>query len=120
MRKMTTAVAVAALALVAAAAAPASAEAHCGVGDSGISFNRYGDPAKFRGLTAMDGMNCPSARYVLNKWLRRKYERSWSHRLPVTFYDGYVTWYCHKRSRIRWECNEYDSYTTFRFIAYLL
>jgi hypothetical protein len=51
-------------------------------------------------------MNCASARYVMNKWLRRTYQRSSSHRLPTRFWDGYVTWHCYKRSNLRWQCDE--------------
>ena len=65
-------------------------------------------------------MNCSSARYVLNDWLRDEYEGQYSHRIPTRFYDGYVTWRCHRLARLRWQCNEYDSYTAFRFTAYML
>lgn len=107
-------------ALAAAAALPMAAEARCPVGDSGITVNRAGDVAKFKRLTPMQGMNCPSAQYVLNKWLRRAFRRSYSRRLPRTFWDGYVTWYCGKRTARRWQCNEYDSDTAFRFTAYII
>ena len=66
------------------------------------------------------GMNCASARYVMNKWLRRAYRRSYAHRLPTRFYDGYVTWHCWKRTSVRWQCDEYESNTSFRFTAYVL
>jgi len=45
------------------------------------------------------------------------YRKQWSNRIPTNFYDGYVTWYCHKTSRLNWRCNEYDSGTSFRFRA---
>jgi hypothetical protein len=82
--------------------------------------NQVGDAAKFERLTPMQGMNCASARYVMNKWLRRAFARSYSRNLPRTFYDGYVTWYCGKRSGLRWQCDEYDSSTAFRFTAYII
>lgn len=102
----------------AVAAAPASAHAGCRIGDSGWSYNRAGEGARFMSLRAMYGMNCPSARYVLNRWLRRAYERQWSNRIPNRFFDGYVTWQCYRLSRFRWHCDEYDSGTAFRFTAY--
>ena len=99
-------------------AAPASAVSHCSIGDSGVTYNRAGVGAQFQNLRAMSGMNCPSARYVLNKWLRRHFRRSHSRRLPTDFWDGYVTWYCWKRTSLQWQCDEYDSDTSFRFRAY--
>ena len=63
-------------------------------------------------------MNCPSARYVVDKWLRRAYERQWSNRIPTSFYDGYVSWSCFRTSYLRWRCEEYTSNTAFRFKAY--
>jgi hypothetical protein len=107
-------------ALSVAGALPLAAEARCPVGDSGITVNRVGDVAKFKRLTPMHGMNCPSAQYVLNRWLRRAFARSYSPRLPRNFYDGYVTWYCGKLTVRRWQCDEYDSNTTFRFTAYII
>jgi hypothetical protein len=109
-----------ALPSVTAASAREAYSSSCPVGGSGITVNRAGDVAKFKRLTPMRGMNCPSAQYVLNKWLRRAFRRSYSRRLPTRFWDGYVTWYCGKRSRLRWQCNEYDSGTAFRFTAYLI
>jgi hypothetical protein len=109
--------------LSAVVAVPSAAEAYsssCPVGGSGITVNRAGDVAKFKRLTPMRGMNCPSAQYVMNKWLRRAFRRSYARRLPTRFWDGYVTWYCGKRSRLRWQCNEYDSGTAFRFTAYII
>jgi hypothetical protein len=98
--------------------ASADAEAsHCRIGDSGYTTNRAGDVARFRSLHAMQGQNCASARYVLNRWLRRKFRRSYSRRLPRRFYDGYVTWYCGKVSYYRWRCDEFESNTAFRFWA---
>ena|SRR5215216_733307 len=118
---MLTTLATLAVAVVVPAAASANSPPHasvyCATGDSGITVNRAGDVARFSRLTAMRGMNCPSARYVLNKWLRRAFRRSYSRRLPRTFWDGYVTWYCGKLTRLRWQCDEYDSNTRFRFSA---
>src|SRR4051812_3564748 len=85
------------------------AASRCSIGDTGISYNLAGDGAQFSALKARRGMNCSSARYVLNNWLRRKFENSYAHRLPTKFYDGYVTWYCGKYTRTRWQCDEYDS-----------
>jgi hypothetical protein len=113
------AIMIAALALAAVLPSTASA-ALCAVGDSGITRNRDGEAARFRNLQAMSGMNCKSARYVLNRWLRPAYARQYSSRIPTDFFDGYVDWSCHKRSRLRWQCDEYDSYTSFRFTAYTL
>ena len=79
---------------------------------------RCGEGAWFGNVQPMHGMNCASARYVVNKWLRRSYARGWSHRLPTGFCDGYVTWHCYKRGYYRWQCDEYDSGTSFRFKAY--
>ena len=104
-----------------ALALPATAQASsCRIGGSGYTFNRAGDLARFRSLTPMRGMNCASARYVMNRWLRRSFARSWFARLPVRFFDGYVTWHCHRRTRLRWQCNERTSGTAFRFTAYLV
>ena len=102
------------------AADEAHAATRCSIGDNGITYNQLGTPAKFKKLRALQGMNCASARYVLNQWLRRTYQQSSKNRLPTRFYDGYVTWYCGKRSPKRWRCEEYDSNTAFRFVAYLL
>ncbi|MDX8152103.1 hypothetical protein SK069_10900 [Patulibacter brassicae] len=98
--------------------APANASAACSIGGSGVTYNRNGVAAVFKNLQPLRGMNCPSARYVMNKWLRRAYARSRSSRLPSRFYDGYVTWYCGKTSRLRWRCNEYTTSTAFTFTAY--
>lgn len=115
---MTRVFAVAALTLTftLAAATPSSAH-HCGVGNSGVTYGP-GGPAKFKRLHAMKGMNCPSARYVLNKWIRRQYRNTGQVRRR--FYDGYVTWYCVKRSRRKFRCDEYESNTAFSFVAYRL
>lgn len=117
MRKMAAAT-VATAALLIPAAPSHAGVSRCSIGDSGITYNRNGVPAQFENLRAMKGMNCPSARFVLNKWLRRKYHRSYANRLPTRFWDGYVTWHCWKRSYYQWQCDEYDSYTSFRFRAY--
>ena len=97
-----------------------SAHAYCPLGDDGITVNRSGQAAKFKRLNPLQGMNCPSARYVMNKWLRRKYRRSYRAKLPGRFYDGYVTWYCGKLTRKKWRCDEFKSDTAFTFVAYLL
>lgn len=117
-RKTITACAAAAMLALAAAAPSAAQAAYCSIGGSGVTYNRAGEPAQFMNLRPLRGMNCPSARYVMNKWLRRAYRRSWGHRLPTRFWDGYVTWHCWKRSRLRWQCNEYDSGTSFHFTAF--
>ncbi len=101
-------------------AAPSGASAYCSLGDDGITVNRGGYAAKFKRVNAMRGMNCPSAKYVVNKWVRRSYRRSYRPRIRTQFYDGYVTWYCHKKTRKRWRCNEYASNTAFSFVAYVL
>jgi len=105
---------------VTALASPSPAQAYCPLGDDGVSYNRAGQGAKFKRLNPMQGMNCASARYVMNKWLRRSFERSYRAKLPTRFYDGYVTWYCGRTSYRRWRCDEYDSNTAFRFVAYLI
>ena len=104
----------------AGASSPAHAAIRCSIGDSGITYNRLGTAAVFKRLRAEQGMNCASARYVLNKWLRRAYRRSYRNRLPTRFYDGYVTWHCGKTSARGWRCTEFTSNTAFRFVAYLL
>lgn len=106
--------------LMALGGSTASAEAACSIGGSGISYNQDGDGAKFRSLAPRGKMNCPSARYVLNRWLRRKFELGYANRLPTRFFDGYVSWRCGKRTSTRWQCDEYTSGTSFRFTAYML
>jgi hypothetical protein len=108
-------VVVVALVLV-AATAPVAEARHCRIGNSGITMNLPGDIARFSQLHAMRGMNCASARYAINR-LRRAFRRSQSSRLPRRFHDGYVTWHCGRRSRFRWQCNEFTSNTAFRFRA---
>jgi hypothetical protein len=69
--------AIAALAVVptgAQASAPASAASYCATG--GVSYNQLGQPAMFRGVRPAQGMNCASARYVMDKWLRRACRRT--------------------------------------------
>lgn len=99
-------------------AAPGSAKAARSIGGSGVTYNRSGEPAVFRSLRPIQGMNCASARYVMNNWLRRAYARTWSNRLPTRFFDGYVTWYCGRTSTRGWRCDEYETNTAFRFVAY--
>lgn len=108
--------------LAVAIAAPSSAEARagwCGIPGSGVTYNRAGDAALFEDLKTLQGMNCASGQYVM-RWLRRDYRRSYERRLPTSFWDGYVTWYCGKTSRLRWRCDEYDSNTAFRFRASII
>ena len=121
MKPLFTALALGAV-LLAAAVLPstASARAYCPVGGSGVTFNQAGDAARFSSLTPMRGMNCASAQYVMNKWLRRSYARGYANRLPIRFFDGYVTWRCGKVTGTRWQCDEYDSGTAFRFTAYVI
>jgi hypothetical protein len=113
------AITVAATALAMLIAAP-SAHAYCSLGDNGITVNRGGYAAKFNRVRALQGMNCASARYVVNKWIRRSYRRSSRPRIRTRFYDGYVTWYCHRRSRKKWRCDEYNSNTAFTFYVRVL
>lgn len=96
--------------------ATARSAAYCSGG--GVTYNRSGDGAVFKSLRTARGMNCASARYVMNKWLRRAYANSYSSRLPGRFYDGYVTWNCYKVTSSRWRCSEYTSNTAFTFVAY--
>ena len=114
-RLVTTLVTVLALLAV---AAPGSAQAACSIGGSGVTYDQGGEPAVFRSLRPIQGMNCASARYVMNSWLRRAYARSSNHRLPTRFFDGYVTWYCGRTSTRGWRCDEYETNTAFRFVAY--
>jgi hypothetical protein len=98
---------------------PSTAQAsRCSIGDNGISYNLDDEPARFANLSTQRGMNCSSARYVLNKWLRKAYEEQYSNQIPTDFWDGYVDWHCYKLSRLRWQCREYDSGTRFKFTAY--
>jgi hypothetical protein len=104
------------------AAAQASPVAQASASCQGARYtsNQLGELAVFKSLRPTQGMNCASARYVMNKWLRRSYRNSYSHRLPTRFYDGYVSWFCDKTSYLRWRCDEFDSNTAFRFTAYRL
>lgn len=97
---------------------PAAAHAACPVGGSGVTYNAVGEAARFKSLRPAQGMNCASARYVMNRWLRRAWTRTSSHALPTRFFDGYVTWYCGRTSRTGWRCDEYETGTAFRFVAY--
>jgi hypothetical protein len=117
---MKAALAIVVVLVLVAATAPVAEARHCRIGNSGITVNRAGDVARFSQLHAMRGMNCASARYVLNRWLRRAFRRSYSRRLPRRFYDGYVTWHCRKRSLFKWQCNEFTSDTAFRFRAEII
>jgi hypothetical protein len=119
MKYISAILAAAALAVI-ATTTQAQAQGTCSLGNSGVTYNQLGEAAVFKNLAPMGKMNCASARYVMNKWLRRTYQRSSSHRLPTRFWDGYVTWHCYKRSNLRWQCDEYDSGTSFRFTAYRL
>ncbi|MDA0172906.1 hypothetical protein OJ998_27645 [Solirubrobacter taibaiensis] len=117
MKKSLVILALACAALVAPSTAAAKS---CSVGDSGISYNRDGEAARFKSLEARGTMNCPSARYVLNDWLRAKYEKQHADSIPTRFYDGYVYWRCRKLSKNRWQCSERETDTSFRFTAYVL
>jgi hypothetical protein len=114
---MKTALVVVVVLVFVAVTAPVAEARRCRVGNSGITVNRVGDVARFSQLRALRGMNCASARYVLNRWLRRSFRRSFSRRLPRRFWDGYVTWHCRRRSAFQWQCNEFTSFTVFRFRA---
>jgi hypothetical protein len=116
-RVLATLTAVLALTLV---ASPGAAQAACSTGDSGVTYHAAGVPAVFKSLRPQRGMNCASAKYVMNRWLRRSWARSSRNRLPTQFFDGYVTWHCGKTSRTGWRCDEYTTNTAFRFVAYRL
>jgi hypothetical protein len=103
----------AALAVVFAAPSLASAS-DCG---GWSATNLDGEWADVYNVVPMNGMNCASSRYVVNKWLKKGYQRQYSNRIPTHFYDGYVTWHCHKLNRYRWRCDEYTSNTAFTFSA---
>jgi hypothetical protein len=105
------AIVAASLSAVIPAAASASS---CG---GWYAYNRDGEAAQVSRVVPLQGMNCASSRYVVNQWLKPAYQRQWSNRIPTHFYDGYVTWYCHKTSVYSWRCDEYDSGTAFRFNA---
>lgn len=92
----------------------------CSIGGSGVTYNRRGQAAVFKNLRALGKMNCASARYVMNGFLRASYRRGSSNRIPTRFFDGYVTWHCSRYTPHRWQCNEYTSNTSFRFVAYHL
>jgi|tagenome__1003787_1003787.scaffolds.fasta_scaffold17569193_2 hypothetical protein len=100
--------------LLAIVIAPTAHAATCG---GWYSYNRDGEAARVSNVAPMQGMNCASSRYVVNKWLRPAYQSQYSNRIPTRFYDGYVTWYCHKTSGYDWRCDEYTSNTAFRFTA---
>jgi hypothetical protein len=103
-----------------AATAPVAEARRCRVGNSGITVNRAGDVARFSQLRALRGMNCASARYVLNRWVRRSFRRSFSRRFRRRFWDGYVTWHCRRRTTFQWQCREFTSGTAFRFRAAII
>jgi hypothetical protein len=105
--------AIVAAAVCAVVPAVASA-ASCG---GWYAYNLDGEAARVNRVKPMKGMNCASSRYVFNQWLKPAYEQQRSNRIPTDFYDGYVTWHCHKTSYYRWRCDEYDSNTAFRFKA---
>ncbi|MDA0168328.1 hypothetical protein OJ998_04450 [Solirubrobacter taibaiensis] len=102
-------------ALTAILAVPSLASAsNCG---EWYTSNRYGEEASVHSVVPMQGMNCASARYVVNKWLKRGYQRQSSNRIPTHFFDGYVTWNCRRTSGYGWRCDEYTSNTAFKFKA---
>ncbi len=90
------------------------------VGGSGITVKRSGDVAKFKNLTPMQGMNCPSAQYVMNKWFRRAFRRSYLPRLAAQVLGRPCHVVLRQADSSRWQCNEYDSDTAFRFTAYII
>lgn len=104
--------AVAAAVTLCAAAAPAQAHASCG---GWGAYNLDGEYAAISKVHPRGGMNCASSRYVVNKWLKRAYQRQYSNRIPTHFWDGYVTWYGYKTGRHSWRFEEYDSGTSFTF-----
>jgi hypothetical protein len=106
--------AVAALSLTGVAeASTAHSASSCG---GWYAWNLDGEAASVRNVTR-SGMNCASSKYVVNRWLKKGYERQTRNRIPTHFYDGYVTWTCYKTSYYRWKCAEYESGTSFRFTA---
>jgi hypothetical protein len=112
--------AVAALAAIGALATPslASASAHGRYCGSNLSTTtRGGYVVTLTGFRAGGTMNCASVRYVANQWLRRSLARQSGYpALGRPFFDGYVTWHCHKIGGYhRWQCAEFTSNTWFRF-----
>lgn len=97
--------------------ATATASASCG---GWFAYNRDGEAARVSRVVPRGTMNCASSRYVVNKWLKRSYQRQSRNRLPGRFYDGYVTWYCKRVWRYQWRCREHetDTWFTFRAIYY--
>lgn len=102
-------------ALAAILVTPSLASAsNCGGWYTGNRFDEY---AEVSNVVPMKGMNCASSRYVVNKWLKRGYERQYTNRIPTHFFDGYVTWHCRRTSGYGWRCDEYTSNTAFKFKA---
>lgn len=99
----------------------ASASNRCATGRSPYTFTRGGYTVKLNRYRNVHGMACSSVRYVVNRWLRHKVARQygWPH-IGGPFWDGYVTWHCHKTSVYYWRCHEYTSGTTFSFRGVVL
>jgi hypothetical protein len=113
MRSLVTTCAVLCAVVIGLALSSAAAEAASCRG-GGVSW--HGDrPARFSKYTALDGMNCASVRYVMDRWVRRQFRRTGLFRR--TFYDGYVTWHGRKIRPGRFEYREFESHTRLRFTA---
>src|SRR4051794_30995415 len=98
--------------------ASASASAHGRYCASNTSTtNRAGYVVTLTGFRAGGTMNCASVRYVVSQWLRRSLARQSGYpALGRPFFDGFVTWHCHRIGGYhRWQCAEYTSNTWFRF-----
>jgi hypothetical protein len=67
---------------VAAFTAPAAAQASSCQGTRYTS-NQSGETGVFKSLRPARGMNCASARYVMNSWLHPSYSSSYYSRLPT-------------------------------------
>jgi hypothetical protein len=98
-----------------AAVIPTAANASTGSCGGWYAHNRFGTAAEIYNVQPHGGMNCASSRYVVNKWLKRAYQRQWSNRIPTRFYDGYVTWHGYKTSGHNWRFVEYSTGTSFTF-----
>src|SRR3954471_71956 len=79
--------------------------------------NRSSNVASVYQFRAGGTMNGASVSYVANEVLRPTLARQHgAPRLGGPYYDGYVTWHCHKINGYhRWQCAEYTSNTWFRF-----
>ena len=99
----------------------AGASSRCATGGSPYTYTRGGYTVKLNHYRDVRGMACSSVRYVVNRWLRHKIARQygWPH-IGGPFWDGYVTWHCHKTSVYYWRCHENTSGTVFSFRGIVL